>query len=208
MQIGVAVAADQTPLLSFGNLSRQTFASTLHLLLYTVYCILYIVNLSRQTPSICLNTALLLCSRKIHLTEKNTAFACCRTQSTDGEQICAVEKSIQTEHSTCRNPLRQNTPLGLPEKPPPSNIYTVRSLKPGFWTSIEFAELPNCQSEKLILVPFLFMSLPNLTLGCFSKTLFSKIKLGQYPHVPLWGLYKAYPKAFFCRTSLKGQTTW
>ena len=40
-----------------------------------------------------------------------------------------------------------------------------------------------------------------------SQKHFFKKKLGRYPHVPLWGLYKAYPKAFFRRTSLKGHTT-
>ena len=35
-----------------------------------------------------------------------------------------------------------------------------------------------------------------LTLGCFSKNSLTK-KLGRYSHVPLlWGLYKAYTKAF------------
>ena len=40
-----------------------------------------------------------------------------------------------------------------------------------------------------------------------SQKHFFKRKLGRYPHVPLWGLYKAYPKAFFVWTSLEGQTT-
>ena len=45
-----------------------------------------------------------------------------------------------------------------------------------------------------------------LTLGCFSKTL-KKKKLGRYLHALLWGLYKAYLKAFLVWTSLEGRTT-
>ena len=41
----------------------------------------------------------------------------------------------------------------------------------------------------------------------FLKNTFFRKKLGRYPHVPLWGLYKAYPRAFFSRTSLEGHTT-
>ena len=37
------------------------------------------------------------------------------------------------------------------------------------------------------------------------KRFFQQKKIGRYPYVPLWGLYKAYPKAFFCRTSLEGE---
>ena len=43
--------------------------------------------------------------------------------------------------------------------------------------------------------------------GVSQKHFFRK-KLGRYPHVPLWGLYKAYPKAFFCRIILEGHTTY
>ena len=43
--------------------------------------------------------------------------------------------------------------------------------------------------------------------GVSQKTLFSKKKSGQHPHVPLWGQHKAYQKAFFYRTSPEGQTT-
>ena len=46
-----------------------------------------------------------------------------------------------------------------------------------------------------------------LTIRVILKNTFSKKKLGLYPHVTLWGLYKAYPRAFFCRTSLEGHTT-
>ena len=84
-----------------------------------------------------------------------------------------------------------------------------------------FSNVPsNCLPERMhnhtgcICLTFLHCVLSNVSsncprqwmLGCFSKTLLKK-KLGRYPHFPLWGLYKAYPKAFFRRTSLKGHTT-
>ena len=35
-----------------------------------------------------------------------------------------------------------------------------------------------------------------------------KKKIRGYSHVPLWGVYKPDPKAFFVWTSLEGPTTW
>ena len=44
------------------------------------------------------------------------------------------------------------------------------------------------------------------SLGCFKNDTLSK-KILQYQYAPLRGVYKPDPKAFFCRTSLEGQTT-
>ena len=41
----------------------------------------------------------------------------------------------------------------------------------------------------------------------FQKWHFVKKKILQYQYAPLRGVYKPDPKAFFCRTSLEGQTT-
>ena len=61
--------------------------------------------------------------------------------------------------------------------------------------------------QRMMYCKFIVLSGIPLVSRVFLKNTFFKKKLGRYPHVPLWGLYKAYPKAFFCRTSLEGQTT-
>ena len=43
--------------------------------------------------------------------------------------------------------------------------------------------------------------------GVSQKHFFQKKKIGRYPHIPLWGIYKPDPKYFCPSSSLRGQTT-